>query len=65
MGEIPAETMLSDYSKEEIGLVQPHKVHHKTLGQEFRITMDHMEYNIDLPKDRFDLPAEVKALLAK
>ena len=64
MGEIPTETMLSDY-KEEAGLRQPHTVHQKAMGQEFLITMDHMEYNIDMPKDRFDLPADVKALVAK
>lgn len=64
MGEIPTETMLSDY-KEEAGLRQPHTVHQKAMGQEFLITMDHMEYNIDMPKDRFDLPADVKALVTK
>jgi hypothetical protein len=64
MGEIPTETLLSDY-KEESGVLQPHKVHQKAMGQEFLITMDHMEYNVDIPKDRFDLPADVKALRAK
>jgi hypothetical protein len=64
MGEIPTETLLSDY-KEQNGLIVPRKVHQKALGQEFLITIDQVEYNIDMPKDRFDLPAEIKALAAK
>lgn len=64
MGEIPTETVLSDY-KEQNGLSAPRKVHQKALGQEFLITINRVEYNIDMPKDRFDLPAEIKALAAK
>ena len=64
MGEIPTETLLSDY-KEQNGLIAPRKVHQKALGQEFLITINQVEYNIDIPKDRFDLPAEIKALAAK
>jgi hypothetical protein len=64
MGEIPAETLLSDY-KEDGGLLQPHKVQQKAMEQEFLITIDHVEYNVDMPSDRFDLPADVKALTSK
>jgi len=64
MGEIPTETMATDY-KEQNGLLSPRKVHLKSLGQEFLITIDKLEYNIDMPKDRFDLPADIKALTAK
>lgn len=64
MGEIPAETLLSDY-KEDMGLLQPHKVQQKAMEQEFLITIDHVEYNVDMPSDRFDLPADVRALTSK
>jgi hypothetical protein len=64
MGEIPTETVLSDY-KEQNGLLAPHKVRQKAMGQEFLISIDQVEYNIEIPKDRFDLPAEIKALTAK
>jgi len=64
MGDIPTETVLSDY-KEQNGLTAPRKVHQKALGQEFLITINQVEYNVDMPKDRFDLPAEIKALAAK
>ncbi|HXI43453.1 MAG TPA: hypothetical protein VNH83_25960 [Bryobacteraceae bacterium] len=64
MGEIPTETLLTDY-KEQNGLTAPRKVHQKALGQEFLITIDQVEYNINVPKDKFDLPAEIKALAKK
>jgi hypothetical protein len=56
--------VISDY-KADAGLLQPHKVQHKAMGQEFLITLDHVEYNVDLPGDRFDLPADVRALTSK
>jgi hypothetical protein len=64
MGEIPTETILSDY-KEQDGLLSPHKIQQSAMGQEFLITIAHVEYNVDIPKGRFDLPADVKALMAK
>jgi hypothetical protein len=64
MGEIPTETILSDY-KEQDGLLSPHKIQQSAMGQEFLITIAHVEYNVDIPQGRFDLPADVKALMAK
>jgi len=64
MGEIPTETMLSDY-KEENGLRQPHKIQQKAAGLEFLITLERIDYNVDLPQNTFDLPADVKALAPK
>jgi outer membrane lipoprotein-sorting protein len=64
MGEIPTETTLSEY-KEQNGLLSPHKIQQKAMGQEFLITINKVEYNVDIPKDRFDLPADVKALTSK
>ena len=64
MGEIPSEIMVSDY-KEQNGLLSPRKTHNKVLGQEFETTVVQVEYNIDMPKDRFDLPNEIKALAKK
>jgi hypothetical protein len=64
MGEIPTETLVSDY-KEQNGLLSPRKIRQKVLGQEFDITIAQIEYNSDIPKDRFDLPNEIKALAKK
>ncbi len=64
LGEFPVESMLSDYRKEGEILV-PHKVSQKAAGQEYSITIDTVKYNVEIPKDRFDVPDEVKALLNK
>jgi hypothetical protein len=64
MGEVPSETVVTDY-QEQSGLLSPRKVHQKALGQEFLITIERVEYNIDIPKDRFDIPTEIKALMPK
>lgn len=64
MGEIPSETAFSDY-KGDAGVLQPHKIQQKVMGQEFLITLDHVDYNVDMPSGRFDLPADVKALTSK
>ena len=63
-GEIPTETVASDY-KDQNGLLSPRKIHQKALGQEFEITVGQIDYNVDMPKDRFDLPNEIKALAKK
>ena len=64
MGEIPSEMVISDY-KAQNGLLSPRKTHNKVLGQEFETTVGQVDYNIDMPKDRFDLPNEIKALVTK
>jgi hypothetical protein len=64
MGEFTVDTEVSDYRKEG-ELTVPHKVTQKVAGQEFTITIDSVKYNVEIPKDKFDLPEDVKALLAK
>jgi hypothetical protein len=64
MGEIPTEMVVSNY-KEQDGLLSPRKTRNKMLGQEFETTVSQVDYNIDMPKDRFDLPNEIKALAKK
>jgi hypothetical protein len=64
MGEITAEVIADDYRKEGDILV-PHKMINRAAGQEFLIVVDKVEVNVDMPRDRFDLPAEIQALLKK
>lgn len=64
MGEIATETLVSDYRKEG-DLLMPHKLVQKMAGQEIALTFDNVKFNVDLPKDKFDLPAEIQALLKK
>jgi hypothetical protein len=64
MGEIAVEVMPGDYRKEGDVLVA-HKMQMNQAGQEITITMDTFKYNVDIPKDKFDLPADIKALVDK
>ena len=64
MGEIPVESTVGDYRKEGAVLV-PHKVVQKAAGQEIAITVDKVEFNTDIPKDKFEVPDEIKALMKK
>jgi hypothetical protein len=64
MGEIPVESSVSDYKNFD-GLLVPAKVTQKAGGQEFTITIQSVKTNVDFPADRFEPPAEIKALLNK
>jgi hypothetical protein len=64
MGDISAEIFLEDY-RDEGGILMPHKLTNKVAMQQFLITVQSVEVNAELPKDRFDLPDEIKALLPK
>ncbi len=64
MGEIQSESTISDYRKEGPLLV-PHKIITHAAGQDFAITIDTVQQNAEIPKGKFDLPDEIKALLKK
>jgi len=64
MGEISAEVVADDYRKEG-DVIIPHKMINRAAGQEFLIQVDSVEVNVEMPKDRFDLPPEIQGLLKK
>jgi hypothetical protein len=64
MGDVNAEILYSDYRKDG-DLLTPHRMVNDAAQQEFVIRIDSVEVNADLPKDRFDLPPEIQALLNK
>lgn len=64
MGEVPVNTLVSDYRKEG-DILMPHKLRQSAAGQTFEITIESVTFNPEIPKERFDPPAEVKALLKK
>jgi outer membrane lipoprotein-sorting protein len=64
MGEFPVESLVSDYRKEG-AILLPHKVTQKAAGQEITISIDTVKYNAEIPKDKFDPPEEIKAMLKK
>jgi hypothetical protein len=63
-GDIEATTVFSDYRKEG-DLLVVHKIQQSAGGQDIVITFDTYKFNVDLAKDKFDLPADIKALIKK
>ncbi|MBX9603503.1 MAG: outer membrane lipoprotein-sorting protein [Bryobacteraceae bacterium] len=64
LGDIPTETVLSDW-KQMGGVLQPGKLVQKAAGQQIAITMDSSKVNEPLPDGIFDLPADIKKLMEK
>jgi hypothetical protein len=64
MGDVNAEILYEDYHKDG-DVMSPHRLVNRAAQQEFVIQIDSIEVNPDLPKDRFDLPPEIQALLQK
>ena len=63
-GEVAVDSFPTDYRKEG-DILLPHKVRQSVAGQEFTITIDTVKLNPEIPKSRFDLPDEIKALVNK
>jgi hypothetical protein len=64
MGDIPVEAVMSNY-KEFGGILMPTKITQKAAGQEVSRTIQSLKINQEFAPDRFDPPAEIKALLNK
>lgn len=64
MGRIPMESFISDYKKVD-GLLLPHKNTSNFMMQERVMTFESIKHNVELEKDRFELPDDVKALLKR
>jgi hypothetical protein len=64
MGEIPSETFLGEY-KSVSGVLVPHEQKRKLLLTEIDTHIQSVQFNAEIPKDRFDLPADIKSLLGK
>jgi zinc protease len=64
MGEISSESVFSDYRKEG-DLLVAHKAKLSAAGQEIVMTIDKVQQNAEIPKDKFEMPAEIKALMKK
>jgi hypothetical protein len=64
MGDLPFEVTSSDY-KTFGGVSIPTKIMQKAGGQEFSITINDVKTNQPIPADRFEPPAEIKALISK
>ncbi|MGH7243675.1 MAG: hypothetical protein ACREJD_09690 [Phycisphaerales bacterium] len=64
MGELTSETTFSDY-REVSGIKMPFKMVVKAMQNEMITTVEKAELDVPIPAERFNLPDDVKALLAK
>ena len=63
-GSATAETSMSDY-RDEGGVLSPHTITEKLPNFELSIKIQSVKQNPEIAADRFDLPAEIKALADK
>jgi hypothetical protein len=63
MGNLPLEIIVSDY-REVDGVAIPHRVVQRILTQEMMITFTKIEHNVEIPAGTFDLPEQIRELLA-
>ena len=63
-GDIQSDTTMSDYRKVGEVLV-PHKMTIQAGPMEISMTVDSVQINPEIPKNTFDVPDEVKALIKK
>ena len=61
-GTIPFESYASDYKRVD-GILIPHKARVVVMGSERVMTVDSIEHNVKMPKDRFKLPEDIQALV--
>jgi hypothetical protein len=64
MGEIPIDSSYGDYKRVQ-GVLVAHSIRQKVMNQELQITIESSQFNTEIPKDRFDLPPDIKALVEK
>ncbi len=62
MGEIATESTMSDFRPVD-GILTPFVMTEKAMSQNIVMRFSKIAYNADIPPNRFDLPAEVKAKL--
>jgi hypothetical protein len=64
MGDIQSDSTFGDYRKEG-DITVAHKVVSHVSTMELVMTLDSVKYNTEIPKDKFEVPSEVKALIKK
>ncbi len=64
MGEFDMIIYSEDYRPVD-GVQYAHKSRIEIMGSTRVVTVESIEHNVEMPKDRFELPDEIKALVAK
>lgn len=64
MGEITVEASASDYKQFE-GILYPTRMVQTVMGNQIALTLIALKANQDIPKEKFEPPAEIRKLMAK
>ncbi len=64
LGDVPVDVVMKDY-KSFAGVLEPTTLVQKMAGQEFQIIVNSVKTNEAIGDDRFELPADVKALVGR
>ncbi len=64
MGEIATESNMSDFRAVN-GILTPFTMTEKAMSQNIVMKFKNIAYNVAIPKDKFEVPPEVKALVEK
>ncbi|MFH1747814.1 MAG: DUF620 domain-containing protein [Planctomycetota bacterium] len=62
MGVIPVQVYLENYKKVD-GLMYPHTTRQRMVNIEQVITIESIKHDVKMPKDRFELPDDIKELV--
>lgn len=64
MGDLPVEVFVGEY-KDFDGILTPRRISQKMMGNEITVSADDVKYNVEIAKDRYEPPAEIRKLMAK
>ena len=64
LGDISAESIMSDFRPVD-GILTPFALTEKAMSQTIVMRFANISYNVPMPKDRFDVPAQVKAVASR
>jgi len=64
LGDVPAETDMSDFRPVD-GIMTPFTMTERAMNQTMVMKFTNVSYNVTFPKNRFDLPEVVRALVKK
>ena len=64
MGNIPVEMTIGDY-RDVDGIQTPFSMTQSAMSQNMALHIEKVTYNVEMPAGRFDLPPDVKAIVAK
>jgi hypothetical protein len=64
MGNIPVEMTIGDY-RDVDGIQTPFLMTQSAMSQNMALHIEKVTYNVEMPEGRFDLPPDVKAIVAK